>query len=467
MSTIFTSTFRVANGKWKSLFEGRDYEYTYANYSMAGSGTATITDVSSVSTYSRNASGSEMKWTSQRTDWSTISGTKQTTGSKYRSNLVRNFGDGRSSDSTGVTVSNGVTSTNHATHDSWNKVSLVIIDTIIKDANGVQTRTYNNDATAVSSSYGTNNFSNGTYSSWCIHQSSQNAVLSKTDPLANYTVTNHVTNNVSSQGSYCGNQTYSETVDTCWMSLSGTGVNSHYTHAAITYVNSVELTFGANGAGITFGGPTVTPGGFTSENFDQDIPKPPPPPPLDMSGAFVPTSTPFQAFWGSLGGNLYNGGAIVALATIDAAMGPLVSVADTYDNYSTVFSRMRDQGNGLLYSTYVGGGAALARLTGVENFSYIFDDIDPVTGQPYTGLQRASYVAASCVQLPLTAIGLRITGGAVASQVAPMIKKAKGTLSQGWTNVVNWWRQNCFIEGTQVIVGKQFTEDGILIQLKL
>ena len=68
-------------------------------------------------------------------------------------------------------------------------------------------------------------------------------------------------------------QTLTDTVDTCWASLSGTGVNSHYSHVTSTYVESVELTFGTTGATVTFGGPKTLPSGFTSENFDQNLPK--------------------------------------------------------------------------------------------------------------------------------------------------------------------------------------------------
>jgi len=283
--TIFTSTFTVENGQWKSLFEGRDDEYTYANYSMNAFEVLNIVEANNTETRIIDFSGSETTRTSQRTDWSTISGTKATIQSIKRSDTTREIAEYRYVDIHKMPF--------HTTSEDNRTVNLVVSDFIVSDANGIQQRTYKNDAIATSFYNHTNIYEYNNINDWAIIKETQNAVLSKTSPSANYTITNVITYYTSTKNMYpYTNLDYTDTVNYCTLSLSRTGVNSHYTHAAITYVNSVELTFGANGAGITFGGPTVIPGGFTSENFDHQVPKREPPPPIPPGSPALTSGIP-------------------------------------------------------------------------------------------------------------------------------------------------------------------------------
>ncbi len=73
----------------------------------------------------------------------------------------------------------------------------------------------------------------------------------------------------------------------------------------------------------------------------------------------------------------------------------------TADDMNTIYDRMREQGNSMAWSGYVAVGAGLARLVGVENFSYFWDGTDPVTGEEYGLAERMMYGTLGAAELGL------------------------------------------------------------------
>ncbi len=120
------------------------------------------------------------------------------------------------------------------------------------------------------------------------------------------------------------------------------------------------------------------------------------------------------------------------------------------DELQTVYDRTREQGNGAAWSAYVAGGTALARRLGVENFSYLWDGTDPVTGEEYGWAERQMYGAIGATELIM--IGL---GG------------AKGLVGKGPKAGAGASRKSnmpgCFTEGTQVVVGQELTDDNVFV----
>jgi hypothetical protein len=231
--SIFTSTFSIENGQWQSLFEGTDVEYSCVAYSLNASGSAHIAYTNGSDSLTRKYSGSETIRTSTLTEWSTISGTKQTIHSTFRYDLERKIGEKSTFDTHATPTISGVTYVNHNHSESSRTVNFVINDIIVTDANNVQQRTYANNVSAQSSIYVDNHSYSVNDISWYTHLWKQDAVLTKTSPSANYTVSNEITHYLSHynrNGCNCGKPNGTETVNYCDISLSGSSINSHYTH---------------------------------------------------------------------------------------------------------------------------------------------------------------------------------------------------------------------------------------------
>ncbi|MCL2624812.1 MAG: hypothetical protein FWD31_14205, partial [Planctomycetaceae bacterium] len=312
--TVFTSTFSVENGSWKTFYAGTDYDYTRKEYGMKASGSVNYTTPhyasnsqtgTSLCDASRNDSGSEISTTSLRTDWNVIGGTKQTVSSVYANSLTREITEKHTSS---TTYSDFQGAHSYSTHVYNRTVNLFVNDITEKDATGAQQRTYGSTIHATENSCyeGSDNYGVNNEYRWYINQTSQNAWMTRTDPLLSYDITNVMTdytNNIKIPGYVQKNTT--ATVDYCNMSMAETGVNKYFMYmpyGGTTYVNSVQLQFGAGGAGVKFGGPVPIPDVSGSENFDQFI-KRAPVQPMDMTGAFLPQQTPWQAFWGSIQSN--------------------------------------------------------------------------------------------------------------------------------------------------------------------
>jgi hypothetical protein len=89
---------------------------------------------------------------------------------------------------------------------------------------------------------------------------------------------------------------------------------------------------------------------------------------------------------------------------------------NTWQAGGTVYSNSRAADYSVGYSLYAAGGTGLARATGVENFSYAIDGLDPVSGETYSGGWRATYTVLGVGQLITTALGIKAAGTNVATR---------------------------------------------------
>ncbi len=97
-----------------------------------------------------------------------------------------------------------------------------------------------------------------------------------------------------------------------------------------------------------------------------------------------------------------------------------------------LYSRLKAEGFDTARATYIAVGADLARSTGVENFSYIFDGTDPFTGEEYGAGQRALYGTGGVTQ-----IGVEAFGGRVASNLA---KRVGGKVVNAVKGLGGWFK---------------------------
>jgi len=434
----FTASFMVVNGEWKSVFTGTDHENTYKNYAMSASGTgSSLTNPNATVIQTQSAKGNETMTTSLETHWSTISGTKQTTSTVSLYTFSRDLLES-SWQTDQIYGQNRV-------HGFSRSASLSIFDKSVTDANAVQQKTYSNNATANRVTY------DETFGPlWSVSHGNQTAIMSKISPSAPYDTTNTITW-YRAAWFLPGPDSGTNTVTTCDLSLSGSGINSHYTHAAITYVNSVELTFGANGASVTFGGPTAIPGGFTSENFDQDIPKPPPAIPLDMSGISGPIDPTLwntmkavatEGTWGLGSGakGITNGAVKSAYRTLTLGLTEDINGPFTLNEWDLAMSADWSEAiadGSVTILTSVGAGMAGCVGGKVGQAIKLHDIASNIVG--------VSDGVEDILENGLT------------------VQNSFQTLASGLGLTANAFSK-CFTAGTQVIVGQELTEDGLFVQ---
>ena len=413
--TNFKASFSAENGEWKAIFEGTDHEDTLVKYGMEAAGELAL---NSDWTGKRRkiVSGSETVSTQYKADWNTASGTKQVTSFKNDYRLTRSIDESSHLDAHHVHVQDGVTYTQDSLSETSRSVELTIHDVTETGAS----RIYENTAhltfsflSEITTSHGYSSTAPG----WCHSEMTQNAQMSKADPSATYAVTNTTTDNLFYANLYNSEPIHSnsETTSYCNLSFSGSGINTHYSHGGTSQVSGIALTFGDNGASISFGGSTVIPSGFSSDNFDDFIPKPPAPPPLDMSSAFAPMSNMDWAL-----GTAYNiaatpEGRHVALDV--AGMAPFVGGA-------------ADALNAGLYACE--GDYANAALSGA---AIVFDGIGiaKLAGRVTKGVSKATNKL---------------------SDAASTMRHHAGECLDG---------VHCFTEGTQIVVGLGLAEDGTVL----
>jgi hypothetical protein len=104
------------------------------------------------------------------------------------------------------------------------------------------------------------------------------------------------------------------------------------------------------------------------------------------------------------------------------------------DNVSTVYNTT---GSGRIKSAGVAVAAQAARLTGVENISYIWDDTDPVTGEQYSAGWRTAYVILGAGESVATAFGIKAVGEGVISGIKGIFK-SNIQKSEGGLNLFKW-----------------------------
>jgi hypothetical protein len=100
----------------------------------------------------------------------------------------------------------------------------------------------------------------------------------------------------------------------------------------------------------------------------------------------------------------------------------MVPTIGIVEDISTVYNNMRSAGNGRIKSAGVAVAAEAARLTGVENISYIWDDTDPVTGEQYSAGWRTAYAILGVGESVATAFGIKAAGEGVISGVKSILK---------------------------------------------
>ena len=110
---------------------------------LAVSGTVVFTYGNIRETHIKRYSGSETTRTSLETNWSTISGTKQTTGTLYRYGFDRDFDEFSRFEE----YFSNVNTTSDLICETSRVVNITIRDIIATDASNVQQRTYSNLAT--------------------------------------------------------------------------------------------------------------------------------------------------------------------------------------------------------------------------------------------------------------------------------------------------------------------------------